>query len=71
MSQDQYFKENADFRKDQRPNNRDRIHEWLLRIFRTHDLAAIGSINILRPIAEYIAVNMSLVAKTMHGDDGN
>ena len=57
MSQDQYFKENADFRKDQRPNNRDRIHEWLLRIFRPPKLAARDSTYTLRLIAEYIAAN--------------
>ena len=43
-----------------RPNHRDSAHERLLRIFQPPGLAAIDSTNILRLIAEYIAVNMPL-----------
>ena len=39
------------------PNNRDRYHEWLLRIFRPPKLAARDSTYTLRLIAEYIAAN--------------
>ena len=43
-----------------KPNHRDRAHEGLLRIFQPPGLAAIDSTNILRLIAEYLAVNMPL-----------
>ena len=39
------------------PNNRDRYHEWLLRIFRPPKLAARDNTYTLRLIAEYIAAN--------------
>ena len=44
-----------------RPNNRDRIHQWLLIFFRPRELAKRPSTNILRLIAEYLAVNMPVV----------
>ena len=44
-----------------RPNNRDRIHQWLLIFFRPRELATRDSTNILRLIAEYLALNMPVV----------